>query len=103
MTDINNLVIQMIEFEGEDVESNNAQFPTSYIDIFEDTGAQGHASLTSLNYKYKNVNVIVKMVNREKATIYQKVSCTIFLFYAVCFFNRYSSKSKQINESNNEK
>ena len=55
----------MIEVEGEDVNSRNAQFPARFIDMLGDSGLQGHFSPPSLHRKHIKVHGIVKMANGE--------------------------------------
>ena len=70
--DVNNLVIQMTEVEGDDVEASNAQFPATFIDMLGDTGVQGYISPPSSYHKHGNGYVIVNMANGATAKIYKK-------------------------------
>ena len=75
--DVDNLIIGMIEVEGDDIETNNVKLSSNYIDAFGDTGAQGHVSPPNPHHECGNSHGVVNMTNGATAKMCQKDNCTI--------------------------
>ena len=68
MVEVDDETVQMVEID--DIEANNVQLPTRYIDMLRDTGAQGHMPPPSPHHNYGHGQGIVKMANGATAKIY---------------------------------
>ena len=81
MSNINNLMINVIEFDEDELEITHAVVnDQKYMNMFGDTGAQGHVAPATEEHKNKTITKNlgkVHMANGAKAIIYQRNNMTI--------------------------